>query len=175
MGAHGGGVTMKQQRNPTDINPYELDYARRHLDYLRRVADPEDQSILYWIMGIVLVIGLVVYVAADQITTGAITLPAGWRPDFVGDFLYNFGIALWTSVLVVFLLEVAVDLQKKANVRYLRKMEQALGVPETATSDESERDSTDALAQQLEAINHTLNDLKAEITAIKSSLVSKPD
>src|SRR5262245_25971517 len=118
---------MARRDGPHNIDPYELDYARRHLDYLRRSVDPEDRSILYWMMVIVLVVGLIIYVIADQITTGAIRLPAGWRADFVGDFLYNFGIALWTSVLVVFLLEVAVDLQKQVNQRYLRKIEQALG------------------------------------------------
>jgi hypothetical protein len=146
--------------NQPDINPYELEYARRHLAYLRRVADPTNQSILYMIMSIVFILGLVIYVAGDQITTGVIPLPAGWRADFVGDFLYNVGLVLWTSVVVVFLLEVAVDLQKRTNARYLKKLEQALGVRETAL----EPATVDSLAAQLAAMQADLAAVKAAVS-----------
>jgi len=36
------------------LDSYDLDYARRHLDYLRRSVDPEARSILYWMIVIVL-------------------------------------------------------------------------------------------------------------------------
>jgi hypothetical protein len=168
------GKHMKQRGKPTAVDPYELEWARRHLDYLRRSADPEDRSVLYWMMLTVFVVGFLVYVAADQITIGAITLPVGWRPDFVGDFLYNFGIALWTSVLVVFLLEVAVDLQKQLNARYLKRMEQALGVAVSGTPEETQSVASGAMAQQLEAITHRLemvDDLRTEVAAVKAFLL----
>ena len=139
-----------------DISPAELAWARQHLDYVRHFADPKNNSALYWMMGIALVLGLVVYVVGDQIKIGVIGLPTGWRPDFVGVFLSDVGIALFTSVLVVWLLEVMVDMRKRVNQRYARKIEQTLGVADSVTPDE----------RLLQAIE----ELKAEVAALKTAL-----
>lgn len=156
---------MKQQpdQQPNTFDPYELEWGRRYLHYLRRSA--YDNSVRNWTLITALALGLVLTVLGDQITVGVIPLPAGWRVDFVGGILYELGLILWTSVVVVFLLEIFVEQQQRRNRDYLRQLEAQLG--ESVTPDEPAADE-ETLAHQIESLNARLDAILAELDRLKT-------
>jgi hypothetical protein len=99
------------------IDEYELEWARQHVDLLRKYAYGD--TLRYWVLAIIFITGGVVTVIAYLIAAGKITITPAWRAEFWVDALLNVGIAFWSSALVVFLIEVFVDVQKRLSQQYL--------------------------------------------------------
>jgi hypothetical protein len=151
----------------------ELDWARQNLDKLRRTA--RGNMPLYTTMIFTFILGLIIYFVADGISLGLIATPAGLRADLMADFLHNLGVVLWSSVVLVFCLEVVVEFQKKRWQRYVELIEHVLneqGHVATPNTDDSEAN----IASQLAAIQNrlsSLDQLQADVTALKAMLETK--
>lgn len=151
------------------FSPGELEWARDNLPKMRRMT--HDSSVLYLIMTMTFIFGLIVYFAADGISTGALVLPAGWRVDLIADFLYNLGVVLWTSVVLVFFMEVVVDYQRRRWQRYVQLIERTLkiqGVPiETEAAPELDWSAKlNVVIERLAALDR----LQAEVAELKARL-----
>jgi hypothetical protein len=152
----------------------ELDWARQHLDQIRR--EPRGYRPLFLIMGLTLALGLALYLLSVAMSNNVIKLPSGRPTDILADLLYNLGIVLWTSVILVFFLQVVVDLQRKRWQRYVRQVEQALQfqgleVPAEKTSTEEAGN----LAEKLDLILGRLEEierLRFEVEQLKARLDS---
>jgi hypothetical protein len=70
---------------------------------------------LYWILGIGFVVGLVAHVVGFLLKTSATTEPL----LLVADLLYAFGWALWTSVIVVFFVQIWPEAKRRQLKRWL--------------------------------------------------------
>src|SRR5512143_269229 len=99
----------------------ELDWARQNLDKLRRSA--RGNTALFTTMIFTFILGLIIYFVADGIRMGFIASPLGLRVDLTSYFLYNLGVVLWSSVVLVFFLEVVVEYQKRRWQRYVELIE----------------------------------------------------
>ena len=122
---------MKEQRGNQriEVDGYrfrvdEIEWARTHVPYLQRLST--GNQILYWTMVITLLLGLVVYWLSFVVSSGALSLPAFLPLELTADFLYNLGIVLWTSVVLVFMLEVMVDVQRRQAGKYLALVQRVL-------------------------------------------------
>lgn len=138
----------------------ELDWARDNLEQMRRNA--RNNTVLYLTLAGTLALGVIVYLLGVLIAEGIIGLPEGWGANLLADFLYNLGIALWTSVIIVFFLEVIVEYQQRRWQQYLIAVEQALEqLGEKLPAGEEE--AADPLAARLEAIQAELAEIKARL------------
>jgi hypothetical protein len=91
-----------------------------HLPEFRQQAS--GQRPLYWILGIGFVVGLVAHVGGFLLKTSATTEPL----LLVADLLYALGFALWTSVIVVFFVQIWPEAKRRQLKRWLDAYEAAL-------------------------------------------------
>lgn len=150
-------------------SPEELEWARQNLGTMRRQL--RGNTFLLGILALAFVLGIVFYLLADAINTGTIVLPDGWRADLIGDFLYNLGLILWTSVVISLFLEVGVEYSHRRAEQYVEDVEMALqtlgyDVPDEPET-ENEPDLT-ALNHKLETLVAAVERLQTEITALKA-------
>jgi hypothetical protein len=97
-----------------------LHWVSENLPEVRRSA--YGQRSLYWALGIGFAVGLALYAAGYALRSSVTTEPLG----FVADFLYTFGWALWTGVVVVFFLQVIPQAKKRGYKQLLDAYEAAL-------------------------------------------------
>ena len=156
------------------FTPDELDWARDNLDYLRRTV--QNNTALYWTMIVTFVLGLVAYFLADALSIQTISLPAGWRADLIADLLYNLGVTLWTSVILVLFLEVVVEHQRKRWQRYTRLVERVLRDQGQDIPIEPSNNADNEVVVRLNEIMSRLaviDSLQAELADLKAKLVSQ--
>lgn len=152
----------------------ELEWARDNLASMRRSV--QNNTVLYITMAITFILGLVIYLVAVSISTQVIQLPENWRGDFIADLLYNLGITLWTSVILVLFLEVTVEYQRRRWQRYIQLVERVLkqqGYPVDDLSDPVNDNilvRLDEIARRLAAIES----LQAEIREQKDRNSNSP-
>jgi hypothetical protein len=84
-----------------------------HLPEFRQQA--AGQRPLYWILGVGFVVGLVAHVVGFLLKESATTEPL----LLVADLLYAFGWALWTSVIVVFFVQIWPEAKRRQLKRWL--------------------------------------------------------
>ena len=94
-------------------------WVRENLTEVRRTAAGERP--VYWVLGLGLVLGLVVYVGGYLITTSTTTEPLG----LIGDVLYALGYALWTGVVVAVFLQIIPEAKRRQYKRALDAYEAA--------------------------------------------------
>ena len=107
---------------------YLLAWVGENLTLVRRSAS--GQRPMYWILGTVLVLGLAVHVGGFLLKTSATTEPL----MVVGDLIYTFGWALWTSVVVVMFVQIWPEAKKRQYNQALDAYEAALGAQARAGS-----------------------------------------
>ena len=96
----------------------ELRWAGSHLDDV--AAYVRGERVLRWILGSVLVLGLVINLLGYWVGSGASGLGTGFPADLVSDLLDSFGVALWTSVVIVVALEMWPQQQRRNVELYAR-------------------------------------------------------
>ena len=101
-------------------DPYALAWMEKHLPRFRRQAS--GQRPLYWILGIGFVVGLATHVGGFLLQTSATTEPL----LLVADLLYALGWSLWTSVIVVFFVQIWPEAKRRLLKRWLDAYEAAL-------------------------------------------------
>jgi len=100
---------------------YLLDYVGEHLTLVRQTAS--GQRPMYWILGIGFVVGLAAHAGGFLLKTSATTEPL----SLVADLLYALGWALWTSVIVVFFVQIWPEAKKRQYKQALDAYEAAAG------------------------------------------------
>ena len=85
---------------------YLLAYVGEHLALVRQTAS--GQRPMYWILGIGFVVGLAAHAGGFLLKTSVTTEPLA----LVADLLYALGWALWTSVIVVFFIQIWPEAKK---------------------------------------------------------------
>jgi hypothetical protein len=138
----------------------ELEWASKNIGYLQSFL--RGNRLQLSMLAVTFVLGLLLYAISQLIDAGVL---AG--SPVLADFLYNLGITLWTSVVLVFLLEVLVERQRGFTERYLRLVQEALrrqdeAVPEGDGSDTPD----DPVRQQVQL----LIELRAEVAALRARL-----
>jgi len=98
---------------------YLLAYVGEHLTLVRQTAS--GQRPMYWILVIGFVVGLAAHAGGFLLKTSVTTEPLA----LVADLLYALGWALWTSVIVVFFVQIWPEAKK-------RQYKQALDAYEAA-------------------------------------------
>lgn len=143
----------------------EIEWARTHVPYLQRLST--GNQILYWTMAITLLLGLAIYALSFVVGNGTLSLPTFLPVEPTADFLYNLGIVLWTSVVLVFMLEVMVDVQRRQANKYLVLVQRVL-------AEQVERPQPDVPIQPLPdeapAAEPSLADLARKIDLILARL-----
>ena len=86
---------------------YLLDYVGEHLTLVRQTAS--GQRPMYWILGTGFVVGLAAHAGGFLLKTSVTTEPLA----LVADLLYALGWALWTSVIVVFFVQIWPEAKKR--------------------------------------------------------------
>jgi hypothetical protein len=94
-------------------DPRALAWMEEHLPEFRQQA--AGQRPLYWILGTGFVVGLVAHVVGFLLKESATTEPL----LLVADLLYAFGWALWTSVIVVFFVQIWPEAKRRQLKRWL--------------------------------------------------------
>jgi hypothetical protein len=115
-------------------DPRALAWMEDHLPEFRQQAS--GQRPLYWILGIGFVVGLAVHVGGFLLKTSAATEPL----LLVADLLYALGWALWTSVIVVFFVQIWPEAKRRQLKRWLDAYDAALREKAQAGSDQASRD-----------------------------------
>jgi hypothetical protein len=101
-------------------DPRALAWMQEHLPEFRQQAS--GQRPMYWILGIGFVVGLAVHVGGFLLKTSATTEPL----LLVADLLYALGWALWTSVIVVFFVQIWPEAKRRQLKRWLDAYEATL-------------------------------------------------
>jgi hypothetical protein len=112
-------------------DPRALAWIAEHLPEYRQQAS--GQRPLYWILGIGFVVGLATHVSGFLLKTSATTEP--WL--LVADLLYALGWALWTSVIVVFFVQIWPEAKRRQLKRWLDAYEAALREKARTGSDQA--------------------------------------
>jgi uncharacterized membrane protein YeiH len=110
---------------------YLLDYVGEHLTLVRQAAS--GQRPMYWILGTGFVVGLAAHAGGFLLKTSVTTEPLA----LVAELLYALGWALWTSVIVVFFVQIWPEAKK-------RQYKQALDAYEAAVGDQARAGSGQA-------------------------------
>jgi len=101
-------------------DPRALAWMQEHLPEFRRRAS--GQRPMYWILGIGFVVGLAAHVGGYLLRSSVTTEPL----LLVADLLYALGFALWTSVIVVFFVQIWPEAKRRQLKRALDAYEAAL-------------------------------------------------
>ena len=115
-------------------DPDTLAWMEEHLPEFRQQAS--GQRPLYWILGIGFVVGLAAHVGGYLLRPSPPTEPLG----VVADLLYALGYALWTSVIVVFFVQIWPEANRRQLKRWLDVYEAAQREKARAGSDEASGD-----------------------------------
>ena len=156
------------------FTPDELDWARDNLASMRRTV--QNNTVLYWTMIATFIVGLIAYFLADAMSTQTLLLPAGWRADLIADLLYNLGVTLWTSVVLVLFLEIVVEYQRKRWQRYIRLVERVLrDQGQEVPVEASNKADSEVMVRLNEIMNRLaiIDSLHAEVADLKAKLVSQ--
>ena len=94
-------------------DPRSLAWMAEHAAELRRSVT--DQHILYWSLGIALVLGLVAHVGGYLVKASAPPAPVA----LIADLVYSLGFALWTGVVVVFFAQIVPEAKRRQIKRVL--------------------------------------------------------
>ena len=81
------------------------------------------QRVFYWILGIAFAVGLAAHAGGFLLKTSVTTEPLA----LVADLLYALGWALWTSVIVVFFVQIWPEAKKRQYKQALDAYEAAVG------------------------------------------------
>jgi hypothetical protein len=100
-------------------DPRALAWMEEHLPEFRQQAS--GQRPLYWILGIGFVVGLAAQIVGFLLKTSATTEPL----LLVADLLYALGWSLWTSVIVVFFVQIWPEAKRRQLKRWLDAYEAA--------------------------------------------------
>jgi hypothetical protein len=120
-----------EEIDPRLRDPLVLAWMGEHLPQVRRSV--YQQRLLYWSLGIGLVIGLAAHVAGYLLKSSVTTEPFG----LVADLLYALGYALWTGVVVVVFVQVVPEAKRW-------QYKQALDAYEAAQRDQAQAGSGQA-------------------------------
>jgi hypothetical protein len=83
------------------------------------------QRLLYWSLGMAMVVGLATHVGAYVLRSSVTTEPLG----LVADLLYAAGYALWTGVVVVVFVQVIPEVKRRQFKQALDAYEATLAAP----------------------------------------------
>jgi hypothetical protein len=108
-----------------------LAWVGEHLPQVRRSIF--EQRLLYWSLGIALVVGLAAHVGGYLLKSSVTTEPLG----LVADLLYALGYALWTGVVVVVFVQVFPEVKRRQFKQALDAYEAAQGEKARAGSDQA--------------------------------------
>src|SRR5215218_3915453 len=95
-----------------------------------------EQRLLYWSLGIGFVVGLAAHVGGYLLKSSVTTEPLG----LVADLLYALGFALWTSVIVVFFVQIWPEAKRRQLKRWLDAYEAARREQARAGGDQASGD-----------------------------------
>lgn len=123
-------------------DPRALAWMEEHLPEFRGQAS--GQRPMYWILGIGFVVGLAAHVGGFLLKTSATTEPL----LLVADLLYALGWALWTSVIVVFFVQIWPEAKRRQLKRWLDAYEAALREKAGAGSGQASGDDRAPTARQ---------------------------
>jgi hypothetical protein len=115
-------------------DPRALAWMEEHLPEFRQQAS--GQRPLYWILGIGFVVGLAAQIGGFLLKTSVTTEPL----LLVADLLYAFGWSLWTSVIVVFFVQIWPEAKRRQLKRWLDAYEAARREKARAGSDQAPGD-----------------------------------
>jgi hypothetical protein len=115
-------------------DPRALAWIEAHLPEFREQA--AGQRPLYWILGIGFVVGLAAHVGGYVLRSSVTTEPL----LLVADLLYALGWALWTSVIVVFFVQIWPEAKRRQLKRWLDAYEAARREQTRAGSDQASGD-----------------------------------
>jgi hypothetical protein len=101
-------------------NPDVLAWMEAHLPEYRQQASGERP--LYWILGSGFVVGLAAHIGGFLLRSSVTTEPL----ELVADLLYSLGFALWTSVIVVFFVQILPEAKRRQLKQSLDAYEAAL-------------------------------------------------
>jgi hypothetical protein len=108
---------MGAEERPLD--EHEIEWAGENMDVL--LEHTSEDAVRRSIMLLTFAAGLIAHVTASLISrAGVVGAP------LLADLLYNLGSTLWTSVVLVFLLEVMVDRRRRFAQRYVGRVREAL-------------------------------------------------
>lgn len=107
-----------------------LEWVGQHLPYVQATA--AGQRPIYWILGVVLVVGLIAQIGAYLLRTTTTGEPLG----VIADLLHALGYSLWTGVVVVVCVQILPEAKR-------RQYEAALRVYEEARSQEARAQGDD--------------------------------
>jgi hypothetical protein len=110
---------------------YLLAWVGENLTLVRRSAS--GQRPMYWVLGIVFVVGLAAHAGGFLLKTSVTTEPL----LLVGDLIYTFGWALWTGAVVVAFVQIWPEAKR-------RQFKQALDAYEAAADDQARAGSGQA-------------------------------
>ena len=102
-----------------------------------------EQRLLYWSLGIGVVVGLAVHVGGYVLRSSVTTEPL----VLVADLLYALGYALWTGVVVVVFVQVFPEAKRRQFKQALDAYEAAQGDPARVGSDQASGDDEASTAR----------------------------
>ena len=106
-------------------------------EHLPRVRRPVfEQRLLYWSLGIALVVGLVAHVGGYLLKASVTTEPLG----LAADLLYALGYALWTGVVVVVFVQIIPEVKRRQFKQMLDAYEAARREKARAGGDQASGD-----------------------------------
>ena len=115
-------------------DPRALAWMEEHLPEFRQQAS--GQRPMYWILGIGFVVGLAAHVGGYLLRSSVTTEPL----LVLADLLYALGWALWTSVIVVFYVQIWPEAKRRQLKRWLDAYEAAQREKAQAGSDQASGD-----------------------------------
>ena len=128
--AHGQDVFGLGERDAQAV----LAWVGEHLPQVRRSV--YEQRLLYWSLGIGVVVGLAGHVGGYVLRSSVTTEPL----LLVAELLYALGYALWTGVVVVVFVQVIPEVKRRQFKQALDAYEAAQGDPARAGSDQASGD-----------------------------------
>jgi hypothetical protein len=111
-----------------------LAWVGEHLPRVRRSVF--EQRLLYWSLGIALVVGLVAHVGGYLLKASVTTEPLG----LAADLLYALGYALWTGVVVVVFVQIIPEVKRRQFKQMLDAYEAARREKARAGGDQASGD-----------------------------------
>jgi hypothetical protein len=132
--------TSDHENGPRASDPFErfgelerrelLGWVGEHLPYVRATA--AGQRPIYWILEVVLVVGLIAQIGGYLLRTSDSGEPLG----LIADLLYALGFSLWTGVVVVVCVQILPEAKRRQYDAALRAYEEARGTEAQVQGDE---------------------------------------